>query len=770
MMSKTSNQSQSVLARLLAKENIKIQHGNYTTAFFDVKNRILGLPNWKDKGKDVYDLLCGHEVGHALYTPADAFDQELQVRKDLLNVVEDVRIERMIQETYPGLTRCFQSAYAQLKAENFFGINGRDVNSLGFADRINLKAKLGNLIDIKFSEKEEAIRQKIHSAQTWQDVIEATSALEKFLGEAKSEQKQKSEQTQETEDGAEQSPESAGEASQQDNSQPGNEKSNEKQNSNAQDDSDDQESDPKDLSKSDALGSQESDDNGAESTESKPADSEQAGQTAPMETSQDKKSDEPASQTGENTDAKRNAEPTVPDQVVETQTAFETNAKAMLDTSAGTLQTFFAQAPTEHELNEVVIPYSKIAVNRILNPYFVAAANDPINSQNFLTFMKQTRKAVSVLIKEFEMRKAAYQYSRATVAKTGSLNVERLHAYKVSDDLFLSVTKLANAKNHAMMMFVDYSGSMQSVLPHVLKHLINLSVFCRNTGIPFRVYGFTSDNLFSEPGRTPYYMEPTEAGYDRILISNLNLIELVSSELSKADFNRAIYSLWLRSQNENYAGSAERLGNTPLNEALIVAHKLVKEFKASHNPDRMISIFLTDGDGQALRGVPAADLNDHRVNTPSWYYHSQFSFKLNGRTICADNKRMTPALIENLRVTTNSEVIGFFIPATTPLLRNKAVHAIAYAKKIDTSAAWAIWNTKAEKSYKENDVLSIPGGFNYSNFFIVASGDDLSIDDDEEIEITEGMTRGRMARIFTQYSKGKRTNRVFVTKFAEALA
>ena len=58
-------ENQSTLARLLAKENITVTTGNMSTAYFDVKNRTLGLPAWKNRGKDVYDMLTGHEVGHA---------------------------------------------------------------------------------------------------------------------------------------------------------------------------------------------------------------------------------------------------------------------------------------------------------------------------------------------------------------------------------------------------------------------------------------------------------------------------------------------------------------------------------------------------------------------------------------------------------------------------------------------------------------------------------------------------------------------------------
>ena len=64
-------EKKSVLARLLANENITVQQGNFETAYFDIVNRVLGLPLFKDMSNDLYDLMIGHEVSHALYTPAD---------------------------------------------------------------------------------------------------------------------------------------------------------------------------------------------------------------------------------------------------------------------------------------------------------------------------------------------------------------------------------------------------------------------------------------------------------------------------------------------------------------------------------------------------------------------------------------------------------------------------------------------------------------------------------------------------------------------------
>ena len=115
----------SSLPKLLAKENLTIRHGNYQTPWFDIKNRVLGLPLWKDMGKDVYDLFVGHEVGHALETPYEGWHdspEKLQgCPRSYINVIEDARIERKVKTRYPGLVGPFSRAYANLFEDNFFG-------------------------------------------------------------------------------------------------------------------------------------------------------------------------------------------------------------------------------------------------------------------------------------------------------------------------------------------------------------------------------------------------------------------------------------------------------------------------------------------------------------------------------------------------------------------------------------------------------------------------------------------------------------------------
>ena len=177
--------AQEYLAKLLAKENLSVQHGNYQTASFDVENRVLRLPLWADKGKDVYDLLVGHEVGHALYTPADGWhDSTTQIPgcpRSYINVVEDIRIEKKIQAKYPGLVRCFKLGYKDLFDKDFFGTKDRVIESYSLVDRINVKAKLRDLIEVPFSSKEQPLVDMAFKVNTWEDVIEACKALYEYM-------------------------------------------------------------------------------------------------------------------------------------------------------------------------------------------------------------------------------------------------------------------------------------------------------------------------------------------------------------------------------------------------------------------------------------------------------------------------------------------------------------------------------------------------------------------------------------------------------------
>jgi len=53
-----------------------------------------------------------------------------------------------------------------------------------------------------------------------------------------------------------------------------------------------------------------------------------------------------------------------------------------------------------------------------------------------------TQKEVNYLVKEFECKKAADSYARATTARTGVLDTTKLHTYKYNEDLFQRKSQL----------------------------------------------------------------------------------------------------------------------------------------------------------------------------------------------------------------------------------------------------------------------------------------------------------------------------------------
>ena len=132
-----SNQEvKGTLAKLLATENLIVEHRVVETASFDVDRRVLVLPIW-DVTDRVYNMLVGHEVGHALYTPNTDWG-DLTVPKSYINITEDARIEKLMKRKFPGLAKDFFEGYKRLNEDDFFSVADIDLGALNLIDRVNL--------------------------------------------------------------------------------------------------------------------------------------------------------------------------------------------------------------------------------------------------------------------------------------------------------------------------------------------------------------------------------------------------------------------------------------------------------------------------------------------------------------------------------------------------------------------------------------------------------------------------------------------------------
>ena len=182
-MENVNKEVKTLLAKLLASEDISVVHRNMPSAYFDTKNRELGLPILKNMTGDIYDLMTLHEVGHALWTDPEEWAEIVNAENDddlpksFINVTEDVRIERKIKDKYPGGRRAFATGYGELYKDNFFGTAGRDISESNLADRINLYSKIGEATGLTFEGEESDIYNLCKNAVTFKDAISAARTL-----------------------------------------------------------------------------------------------------------------------------------------------------------------------------------------------------------------------------------------------------------------------------------------------------------------------------------------------------------------------------------------------------------------------------------------------------------------------------------------------------------------------------------------------------------------------------------------------------------------
>jgi len=718
-----------MLAKLLAKENLTVEHGNYKTAWFDVKNRVLGLPIWKDHGKDVYDLLVGHEVGHALYTPYEGIhssNEEIKgCPRDYINVVEDARIERKIRETYPGLIRTFKTGYRKLFDSGLFGDDiASRTDSLKLIDKINLKAKLADLIDIDFNDEEMQLYYETMNTQTFSDVC---TVVKKILAYTQEQNEKKGDE----------------EYTPNEDDQPM--------------DSSDENND--DISESDQTEDGEDEESNVESTE----DDEEL-----------QEEEDPESQTKI---LSREPEHTGQEEISETDQMFRSNEEKLLDADENGNQTLFINDYDQKQRDQMVIPYAKLAESRAetigqpSNNWKDLEARYDIRS-HCTKYIKEVKKAVQPAVKEFEMKKAAFQWQRASEAKTGSINVDKLHSYKYNEDIFARVTNMADAKNHGLMLLVDYSGSMYDVIGNVIQQTMHMVSFCKAVNIPFKVYAFTT---------TSEYVSIRNGAMDA---DELAMVELVSSDLKKKDYEEAMYNLALRVFTKGlieygndhhreyvfnyrlYTSKYEEFGSTPLNQALMVSNDLVKKFIKKNAIQKFNFVTITDGDANRVQTWRSQD-NPNDMPIKPTYTGGEAIIKVGNKSIkTSTGRKLTEALMNNIRETYNANTIGFFIADRSAEFNYRCVGAAMNNGDKDWVDQTAV-KKAAGKEYRKNKCVEFKDVFGYNNYYMLKGG---KKDLDTNTEEFNPSTTKSIGNDFKKFSKSKKTNKVLMQKIGAAVA
>ena len=704
--------SKSTVARLLATENITVVEGSYRTASFNVMTRVLRIPTFKDFGKDTEDLLIGHEVGHALYTPADGWHDAQDILEGIprafLNIVEDIRIERLIQQKYPGLVACFKRGYKVLFDNNFFGTDGKEFSAFGLPDRINIKAKLQNLADVDFDDKESDVVKQCFSVQTWEDTVDAARALYNFVKENREEERKDDE-------------------------------------------------DPKgDVEDRDTLFVDDGD-----------GEDEVSGNCSEDESETQVSDEELESGSGEYQSVPE--EPTI-----ETDEAFRDNAGDLVDSGMGDEPYINIRPVSASDVKKLVVPYAEVM--RMRNSKYiscVAATRDDFkafecNIVEFKEFLTETKKTVNVMAREFESRKAANRYSRSRISKTGALDLNKLHSYKYNEDIFASTMTMADGKNHGMLMFVDYSSSMRDTLGNVLKQVINLCLFCRKVNIPFKVHGFTTNPHYLHKDLDTN-LSLSDLSLFELLTNEMSNIEMNMAieqlwyqTKYKITSSRGFYTL----------SDAERLGSTPIEATLLVGDVIATQFKQKNNIEKLSVILLTDGQSSGFDIKPDYDNGETYVN----WERSGINYKMNGKRFKYDSSRtadgradysnrndVTCSMIETFKKAHGCSMIGYFIIEKGWLARY-TFDRVADAGIVDYSDL-----QKTSTLFSRQGYFPVDNFDGYDRVFLLKGGKCLDTSN-EEFDVLSGAKKGELTRKFKKFAGSKKANRILATKFIEMIA
>ena len=712
----------STLAKLLATENIEVQENQVKTASFDVKDRILTLPIFKEehKSKYVYDMLVGHEVSHALHTPhedwAKCADRSDEFRS-FVNVLEDVRIDQLIQKKYPGLKKDYLYGFKKMFKDNFFGTKGKDLSNYALIDKINLYSKSSKTLDFNFTDKEKILVKAAYNTKSFKDVLKLA---EEILGYCKKELEKK--------DGLKKVYTNA---PKKDEDSDGDKSESESSNTDIKDEKDSDDKVQEWLDKKDAEenGSAQKDNEDKKDSELK-----RTGQYG----------------NGAGGDFKI---------VSKTNEAYEDAVKQIQDNDASSRS--YGILP-EVRLNKILVPYKQVIKDYLkqdskLDPFEKGELQKQKNETQ--KFLKDSSNVVNYLVKEFEMKKNAKLHARSTIAKTGIIDPLKLHTYKFAEDIFKKMSNIPNQKNHGMIFLLDWSGSMQKNILATTEQLINLTMFCRKINIPFSVYAFMNNHHWDKTDvgpNTPFILSDKSVQADQ----STRLVQWFSHKQSKVDFQRCAeilhrsatyfsgYYNWRDPDRIQVPSvpSEYYLSSTPLNESLIAMDKIIAKFKTDYNTQKVALVTLTDGSANSLNCRGYGNL---MIKLGSKYHKCGYSYFSN------DEKNLTHHLLKWLQKKYDLQTIGFYL--INKFRDLQYIYHVPYRKQ-----------DLAKKMLTKQKFIADYNSA-YDVYFYVKADTKVSnktMDD----SITDSTSKRILKKAFMSGMKKRLTSRVLLTNFIKRIA
>ena len=721
-------------ARLLATENISVRvDSSAPTASFDVESRTLTMPVWEKMSEELTDMLLGHEVSHALFTNDNDLLQTVQslaknagvpdqVAMNALNVVEDVRIDRLIQRKYRGLVSDYAAGYPEMREMNLFEVGeDEDINERSFLDRLNLNSKAYNG-EVMFTNEERTLVERAENTETYEEVLELTADVLDLMKQQRDEN-QENQPEEESDSGDVESGDDAPQGSEDgqsagDQSQDTGEQGDETEN-NASGDTGEQEGDETGEGGEDGVETK------GEGTMESAADAEDDGSTA--------EGDQQTSTASNGWD----------DVMAKSADAMAKNLQEMARKEKE--NDWYGEVGSNEMptgiTDEAVLPVSetrKRFANSVSRGYISQK-----NIKKFADSAADLRPTVNAMAMAFARKQAAHIAQRTQVAKSGRLDMNKLVNYKLTEDIFLKTQQRPNGKNHALTVVIDWSGSMNGKCQSTIKQAVTLAMFCKKVNVPCEVYLFTSDL--------------TDLVFDGGTIeNNAKLLQILDTSVRNNLFNQDVTTaLFLGESADDYRMhtiDGFNLGSTPLGAALTISKFTHQSLMARTKAEIGNIIFLTDGQGDhgvQNRGRKAVVVTDP-ISRRSYSVQSDYGRQSGQVAIC-----------EWIRGETGSKVINFFMTGKKEgknMLEYSSEHSqLERNLKTWKDERWGLLSQK--KAAKEG----------WDAAFVVYDNAATDVDDAMEC-LDDNASKAKIRNAYVKSLKGRAACRPLVEKITDFIA
>lgn len=706
-------ESKSILGRLMAEENILVeQRSGIQTAYFDLNAKLLVIPEFKeDISTNVIDLMISHEVSHCLHTPNDDWIEairELKISKSILNVVEDARIEKMVKSKYPGLKRIYHNGYKELMQNDFFGLSSVDVEELNLIDRINLYFKVGFLEFLDFTQEENKFVADIDSAETFSDVVRISKELQEYM-------QQRLEEEYETL------------KVQPDDFEPSDGESDESESSSEFD----------------------VEDNFAENSENPSDGITESGIDYSL----------PNGNSSSNEFDQESLEEYIENEMrSHTQESAEEKQKDLYKDDGR--QTVYVDIP-EIKLQDYIVDYSEILdkFSTSIDPQFV-------NFTNYKTFKAENSSVISYVIKEFNLKKNASGRKKVRISKSGDINLNKLYAHKVTQDIFKRSAIVPKEQSHGLVFFLDWSGSMTSYITDTVKQLLVLLTFCKKVNIPFEVYAFTTNYK---------YNGESELVAGKMILGPLHLMNLFSSRMPNNQFT-AMSNYLLSFTGYSFVPNPSvkywsegtpspnwfNLGNTPLNHTVVLSNAVMEAFKQRTKVQIANAVYLTDGESHGLRFCVEEQSNydmrkyvrAHNLNTS---FYNVYIRDRKSKEVMKYKRAYSP-FEETNQITSFIRQISDYKMMAFRLISSRELKKYHY--KLTSS-----YSTPDVSAFNKNNCLELETKFD--KFYFVKTN---LLDSTDEIGDISGKSTSSIARQFQKVMGNRVNSKIFLSKFVEFIS